>query len=64
MHSYSSGSELRRARRGIGRRLGHRTPDVRGENGSRLRLVPAGDDNADRLWFYNILTNLLHFSLT
>jgi hypothetical protein len=54
--------------RGAGRRIlncvRNRSPDVRGENRSGLRLVSPGDDDADGLRRCDFLTILLHCALT
>jgi hypothetical protein len=53
---------LSRFRRGIGGRLGSRTPDVCRENGGLLVAVTARDDDADGLSLINDVRILFHSS--
>ena len=52
------------SRRRINHRVRNRSPDVSGEDGSRLRLVSPGDDDPKWLGRDCFLTILLHSALT
>src|SRR6185369_702075 len=59
-------AELRGAIGGVGGSVGNGSPNVSRENGSRLRFVSPGNDDAEwlRRIQFSFLTILLHLSLT